>query len=1045
MPFPFAAVCELLQNLESDRRRKRNQKGDRAIIDDWFARYRRELDDEGTDRCALLSTLLPERRTDRVFGIKERTLQGKVARALNLGHTRAEELSRWTIPGSGLDLGECIEKVLQQTPNPRTASVTVEEIDTILHALAAKNSFSAPSVVSSGAPFIGSSLAKHDGPLEALFRRLSATEAKWATRMVLKSFLPLVIPEWLVYARCHRLLPSIMKIHDNFLVATRLLEQERSRVTFGEIEQEDLPRLLKPQLGVKVGRQTWLKGRSIKNCLEMGTGLMIAETKMDGEYCQIHVDLTKGANCLQIFSKSGKESTQDRKRLHNAIKSSLGLGTPGCRIKHCAILEGEMVVYDDKKSSIMCFDKIRKHVNRSGRFIGTDEDSQAHDWEHLMIVYFDVLRIDDDSFLNVRHSVRFSRLSRLVQCQTGRAALVQRQVINFSARYAAEELREVFASSIVKRQEGLVLKPDEPYFSFGSSKRKYASCCVKLKKGFVKGMGDVGDFAVVAARYDATKAKVLQMPNVKYTHFYLGCLTNHEDVDRWNARAEFTVVNEVEINATLLEQFRRTWFTDTVSLGDDKAPILTVPPGIAQKKEITVVFTEPAVFDMTCFSFHKESNTRFWSLRFPYVSKIHTDRTWKDCMTFQALQKMAEEETKSPEKEDSQELAEWIEALEQAEPKTRRATFHESQSTEATTSTSASQLSTPQRSIEQSSVRPPPASVISAVKPGLPTPPTSSATRPTEDSSPTQQSSRKRRKEPLLPSPRRNKIRKHGPEIIDLTSSTLSNSQRSQRQPLEDITLAPSSQGNLPINSVLRVPSVATAYRIADDSKPGPPPQTVPILSVPSPPQLQSVISVEVIPVEVIPVEVIPGEIVQVQVTQQEVIPQEVMPQEVMPREKGYRPSPSSCRYAGSVCALAGFFVLLSPCIAKIPLLTEDILPAHGVGAVFTDIPSWLASDVVRASDTRRPRRLVLVEQRRREATNTFLKEVESKPLRRRNGQAEIVLAYDWRLLEAITEEERRNQRSDGRGTRQTARTGANREELWRRHYFGCVDEKRDT
>lgn len=34
------------------------------------------------------------------------------------------------------------------------------------------------------------------------------------------------------------------------------------------------------------------------------------------EYCQIHVDLTKGEQCLQIFSKGGKDSTQDRKGVH---------------------------------------------------------------------------------------------------------------------------------------------------------------------------------------------------------------------------------------------------------------------------------------------------------------------------------------------------------------------------------------------------------------------------------------------------------------------------------------------------------------------------------------------------------------------------------------------------------------------------------------------------------------------------------------------------------------------------------------------------------
>lgn len=1001
MTFPFVLVCELLQSLENDQKRRRNQKGERVIVEDWFARYRQELDDEGTDKCALLSTLLPERRTDRVFSIKEKNLQPKIARVCGLGHSRVKELSRWTIPGSGLDLAECAEEILQQTPNVRRATATVEEIDTLLHALASKNSFSAPSVRSSGSSSAIPSSSKHDGPLETLFRSLTAREAKWATRLILKNFQPIIIPEWLVYACCHHLLPTIMKIHDDFTVATRLLEQERNRVTFGEIEPEDLPRLLKPQIGVKVGRQTWLKGRSIKHCLDMGRGFMSVEEKLDGEYCQIHIDLSKGSNTIQIFSKSGKDSTQDKKQLHSAIETSLGLGTPSCKFKHCCILEGELVVYSDKEQKILGFDKIRKHISRSGRFIGTSEDSQAHEWEHLMIVYFDLLRVDDDSLLNVRHSARFSRLSKLVQCQTGRAALVQRQIINFSSRVAADDLKEAFASCIVRREEGLVLKPDEPYFSFGRSKRRYASCCVKLKKGFIKGMGDIGDLAVVSGRYCPTKAKILKIPTVKYTHFYLGCLTNKEAVERWDARPEFTVVNEVEVNATMMEHLRRTWITDTVPVGDDKAPVLNVPPGISQGRKITIAFTEPAVFDMTCFSFHKESDTKFWSLRFPYVSKIHFDRTWKDCMTFQELQELAEEELKCPDREDSQELARWIEALEEAEPKTRRETFSdESQSTETTASTSASQPRTPQRNIEESPVRPPPASVIAAVKAGLPTPPTSSAIQPPKDSSPapkqpTQGSSRKRRREPLLGSPRRTKPRENEPEVIDLTSPTLSNSQRSQRQPLEDITSVPSSQGNLPTSTVPRLPSALTEHEEKDDMKSRRPPPIAPTLSDPSliPPQ---------------------------------------------------RPSPLPCGYAGRVCALAGFSVLLSPCIANIPLITEDILPAHGVSAVFTDIPSWLESLAAQVGAIRRPRALVLVERHRSEPTSAFLRELESRPLRRRNGQAEVILAYDWRLLEAITEEERRNQRSDGGATRQTAKTGANREELWRRHYFGCIAENKD-
>jgi DNA ligase-4 len=111
-------------------------------------------------------------------------------------------------------------------------------------------------------------------------------------------------------------------------------------------------------------------------------------------------------------------------------------------------------------------------------------------------------------------------------------------------------------------------------------------------------MGEVGDLAVVSGRYCPTRAKILKMPTAKYTHFYLGCLTNKEAVERWDARPEFTIVNEVEVSATMMDTLWRTWLTEMVPLGDGKAPILNVPPGIAQGRKITMAFTEPAAFEM---------------------------------------------------------------------------------------------------------------------------------------------------------------------------------------------------------------------------------------------------------------------------------------------------------------------------------------------------------------------------------------------------------------------------------------------------------------
>ncbi|ROW01968.1 hypothetical protein VMCG_05664 [Cytospora schulzeri] len=96
------------------------------------------------------------------------------------------------------------------------------------------------------------------------------------------------------------------------------------------------------------------------------------------------------------------------------------------------------------------------------------------------------------------------------------------------------------------------------------------------------------------------------------------------------------------------------------------------------------------------------------------------------------------------------------------------------------------------------------------------------------------------------------------------------------------------------------------------------------------------------------------------------------------------------------------------------PLLTEDLLPSHGVAAVFTDVSSWLASLSPHTRTSRRPQTLILVERRRHEATVAFLKQLEADPMRQRDGQPAVVLAYDWRLVEATTDEETKYRTSGG-------------------------------
>lgn len=378
MPLPFVDFCTLLSDLESVSARrpplseKERDEVYRQTLNGWLHKHHVSVNSPDVNVAVILSSLLLERRTDRVYGIQGPALSKHLRKCLSIGKGRWDQLEKWKLPG-GVDLGDCIERIQRQAENPVTCKeVTLGEVDDTLAEIARVNRFSAPSVRNRDSYLDGLDTSEK---LKRVYFRLQSREVKWFTRMILKDYSSLALKEHIVLRCLDYRLPDVMKTQDNFDSAVEFIRN--GSLGSGQLGSSGEWIRPVPKIGIKVGRAQYEKGRSIRHAVDMiGGRTMSVERKYDGEYVQIHIDLSKGKDCIQLFSKSGKDSTKDRERLHPQIKDSLRIGQADRAFSNNCILEGEMVLWSDKSNDVVAFHKIRKHVNRSGSFIGTAYDSQ---------------------------------------------------------------------------------------------------------------------------------------------------------------------------------------------------------------------------------------------------------------------------------------------------------------------------------------------------------------------------------------------------------------------------------------------------------------------------------------------------------------------------------------------------------------------------------------------------------------------------------------------------------------------------------------------
>ncbi|KAI7176303.1 DNA ligase/mRNA capping enzyme [Hortaea werneckii] len=646
----------------------------RNEIERWFKSNRPAINELGVrGGVALLSSLLPETRTDRVYGIQSASLCRIISRSLSLGAQRAKDLQSYRDPGHG-DLGRCTQRVLEGGGPPAVPALTVQELDEVFLKLAEQCRFSDPAITTR--PPSGSSRDR-DEVIGDVLKRMQPLEAKWFIRILLKDLAPVTVDEKAVLRSFHFLLPDLLRFQNNYEAALCLLyePQFRSIPSQPDRRSEDgyranVSSMIKPVVGVKVGRPDFCKSWSIEHCLNMmGPRQWVLERKYDGEYCEVHIDQSLSCDpmkCIKIFSKSGKDSTQDRRKLHHTLVECLRLGQPDCKIKQHAILLGEMVVYSDKDRCVLPFDKIRKHVLRSGVSLGTEADSQAHSYEHLAIVFFDLLLLDDEVVLSRPIEERRQWLREVYDKIPARAFSSEWKIVDFSeGRRAKIMLMQQFAASIAQRCEGLVLKPCHmPYFSLSPNRSGGTCAYIKMKKDYMVGLGDDADFAVIGASHNAQRAASAGTAGIKWTDFHLGCLLNRQEVVRFDAKPIYRLVHTITSESCIP---RPTLKTLNI-LGAYSATPYRAFGGfdvqLTGHVDIGVAFTQPFVVELLGSGFEKPANCSFYMLRHARVKKLHQDRSWKDCISFEELQEKATNARNRPSQSESQETSDWLSRLE---------------------------------------------------------------------------------------------------------------------------------------------------------------------------------------------------------------------------------------------------------------------------------------------------------------------------------------------------------------------------------------------
>lgn len=262
-------------------------------------------------------------------------------------------------------------------------------------------------------------------------------------------------------------------------------------------------------------------------------------------------------------------------------------------------------------------------------------------------MFFDILMLDDDICLAKPQRERRLLLQKVVNRISGRSDLAYQEVLDFGREDSYHRLERSFEKAITQRWEGYVLKAsDEPYFPIYSTGVNHMfGRWIKLKKDYIPGLGDTVDLAIIGGSYISRDVQSLsQIKNLKWTHFFVGCLLNKEGVQKDGSIPHFRVVDVIGRHSMSMQSMQfLNQFGEFYRRSPDEFEGFAVEYGHNGLPKASDLFKKPFVVEMLGSGFEKPSGARYFTLRFPRILKVHSDRTMEDAASFCELQILAED------------------------------------------------------------------------------------------------------------------------------------------------------------------------------------------------------------------------------------------------------------------------------------------------------------------------------------------------------------------------------------------------------------------